>query len=114
MSKYIRDDKQFREQVAKLANAGLRFPTNVEGGFARPASAEDFVPSRLVNPEEQAVRDLVTKRLADKAAERAQTIDPPTKRGHFNLPGLVAGLIWWSPFIAVGIVLIHWLLGGAH
>ena len=27
MSRYVRDDKTFREQIAKLADAGLKFPT---------------------------------------------------------------------------------------
>jgi hypothetical protein len=30
MSKYIRDDKQFREQVAKLAAAGLRLDRSIK------------------------------------------------------------------------------------
>jgi hypothetical protein len=28
MSRYVRDDKQFRAQMAKLADAGLTFPTD--------------------------------------------------------------------------------------
>jgi hypothetical protein len=30
MSRYVRDDKQFRAQMAKLADAGLTFPTAPE------------------------------------------------------------------------------------
>lgn len=84
-SSYKRDDKDFRAKITALADAGLRFPT---------ASGESFIGD----------------------AAPARIIEPPTRKVHFgfNLPGLVAGLVWWSPFAAIGIVLIHWLLGGAR
>ena len=106
MSKYIRDDKQFREQVAKLAAAGLRLDRSIKTAretMIAPLEAHGF-----------SKKDYPTNFNGVPAYVR--TIEPPVRKTNigFNLPGLVAGLVWWSPFAALGIVLIQWLLGGAR
>jgi hypothetical protein len=89
MSKYIRDDKQFREQVAKLADAGLRLDRSIK--TAREAMVE---PPAYV-----------------------RTIEPPTRRGHFNLPGLIVGLLYMGivgTVLGLAVVGVIALIGGAH
>ena len=104
MSKYIRDDKQFREQVAKLAAAGLRLDRSIKTAretMIAPLEAHGF-----------SKKDYPTNFNGVPAYVR--TTEPMEIGPKGKLPELVTGLVWWSPFIAVGIVLIHWLLGGAQ
>ena len=101
MSKYVRDDKQFREQVAKLADAGLRLDRSIK------TAREAMVEARGFNKA-----DYPTNFNGVPAYVR--TTEPMEIGPKGKLPELVTGLVWWSPFIAVGIVLIHWLLGGAQ
>ena len=104
MSKYIRDDKQFREQVAKLADAGLRLDRSIKTAreaMVAPLEAHGF--SKKDYPAN-----------FNGVPAYVRTIEPLEIAPKGKLPEFIAGLVWWSPFIALGIVLIHWLFGGAH
>lgn len=107
MSKYIRDDKQFREQVAKLAAASLRLDRSIKTAretMIAPLEAHGF-----------SKKDYPTNFNGVPAYMR--TIDPPTKRGHFNLPGLIVGLLYMTivgAVLGLAVVGVIALIGGVR
>ena len=104
MSKYRRDDKVFREQITKLADAGLRLDRSIK--IAREAMVVPLEAHGFSKKDYPANFNGVPAYV--------RTTEPMEIGPKGKLPELVTGLVWWSPFIAVGIVLIHWLLGGAQ
>ena len=104
MSKYRRDDKVFREQITKLADAGLRLDRSIK--IAREAMVVPLEAHGFSKKDYPANFNGVPAYV--------RTTEPLEIGPKGKLPELVSGLVWWSPFIAVGIVLIHWLLGGAQ
>ena len=101
MSKYKRDDAEFRARIAELADAGLRFPS---------ARAKLHFDGQHCS--------LWRERPCNECAQPANVIEPPTRRGHFNLPGLIVGLGY---MIGLGVILgfaitgvIALFMGGVH
>jgi hypothetical protein len=87
MSKYRRDDKQFRDQIATLADAGLKFPT-------APAYA------RVIEPSDRVLSPVVHYEIAPKN----------------KLPEFVAGIVTGAALLAglTFLVKIIMMIGGAH
>lgn len=104
MSSYKRDDKDFRNRIAALAAAGLVFPTNPD---SRVLSGRHINAVRL--------DDLVgeTRATMEKAGWKF-TSEEPKQKPKDKLPEIVSGLIWWSPLLAIAVVVIHYILRGAH
>lgn len=98
MSRYIRDDKTFRAQIANLAAAGLKFPT---------------APAKL--PEYPLHFDEITYRIRDMSEATDYEIKPKGR-----LPEVVAGVV--MGIVVLGIIALAilaglglvTLLGGAH
>ena len=104
MNRYVRDDKQFRAHIARLADAGLRLDRSIKTAreaMVAPLEAHGF--SKKDYPAN-----------FNGVPAYVRTIEPLEIAPKGKLPEFIAGLVWWSPFIAIGIVLIHWLFGGAH
>ena len=80
MSKYIRDDKQFREQVAKLADAGLRLDRSIK------TAREAMVEARGFNKAEYPAN-------FNGAPAYVRTIEPLEIAPKGKLPEFVAGAI---------------------
>jgi hypothetical protein len=99
MSKYIRDDKKFREQIAALADAGLNFPTNPT--MTQPANFGG-VPAyvRIIESSDRVLSPVVHYEIAPKG----------------RLPEMVAGLVIMVPVALVLLVTLYYFIhfGGAH
>lgn len=113
MSKYKRDDKEFKAQVAALADSGLKLhvgancslfrarPCNECGQPANIGGVPAYV--RISTPAERVLSPIVH-------------VEPPTRRGHFNLPGFVIGLIYGAVIVGaiVGAFLLAASVGGVR
>lgn len=101
MSRYVRDNKEFREKIRSLAGSGLRFPTNPDPIV--------IVKVDMAKLEGETINSLRAHGFNTADYPQQYEIAPKGK-----LPELVSGLIWWSPIIAIAVVALHWLLRGAH
>lgn len=129
MSRYVRDDKEFREKIRSLAGVGLRFPTNPDPIVTGPLASIDMSKMRgesLRNlraqgftPDFQRELDRITN--AKSAEEVAAAVNGALDqmRVEYNMPktprklsvsACFAGLVWWSPVIAAVIAFLHWVI----
>ena len=102
MSKYRRDDKTFREQIAKLADAGLKFPS---------------APAKL--PEHPLCFDGFSKKdypvNFNDVPAYMRTFEPqPDFVNKFNPSGLIAGLIFGSLLTLAAVALTLAIFGGVR
>ena len=106
MSKYIRDDKQFREQVAKLAAAGLRLDRSIK--IAREAMVVPLEAHGFSKKDYPANFNGVPAYV--------RTIEPLEIGPKGKLPEFVAGVIAGILSVAVlaGLVKIIMMLGGVR
>lgn len=114
MSRYVRDDKEFRARVAKLADAGLTFPTAPAKLSEYPLHFDELVGDTKATLEAHGFSKKDYPANFNGVPAYVRTIEPLEIAPKGKLPELVAGLVWWSPFIAIGIVLLHVLLRGDH
>jgi len=111
MSKYRCDDKAFRTQITKLADAGLTFPTASAKLPEYPLGTACSLYRARPCSECKCVTVPVD---INGVPAYVRTIEPPTRRGHFNLPGLIAGLIFGALLTLVAVALALAFFGGAH
>lgn len=114
MSRYVRDDKQFRAHIANLADAGLH--------LAQPGSPAHAKAQYTPEFQRQLDRINNAKTHSEVAAGVEGALDQI--RAEYNMPKMpkrsrlaefAAGIVWWSPVIAGVVVFLHWLIvRGAH